>query len=69
MKFSNRLKASFVPSCMLFVDLTTGCTNSESSAEKFLFVDWGGTNTDARIKANIEPFEEETGIEVTVVIP
>lgn len=69
MKFSNRLKAGFVSSCMLFAALTTGCTNSENSAGELVFVDWGGANTDARIKANIEPFEEETGIEVTVVTP
>ena len=31
--------------------------------------DWGGTNTDARIEANVKPFEEATGIEVTVVTP
>lgn len=35
----------------------------------FSFVDWGGTNTDARIEKNIKPFEEKTGIKVTVVTP
>lgn len=29
----------------------------------------GGTNTDARIEKNIKPFEEKTGIKVTVVTP
>ena len=38
-------------------------------AGQLVFVDWGGTNTDARIKGNIEPFEKETGIKVTVVTP
>lgn len=69
MKFSNRLKAGFVVGCMMLTVCATGCSNSENSAGQLVFVDWGGSNTDARIKANIEPFEEATGIEVTVVTP
>jgi len=45
-------------------------TDSESGdTGKLVFVDWGGTNTDARIASAVEPFEELTGIEVTVVTP
>ncbi len=40
-----------------------------SDAGELVFVDWGGTNTDARIEKNIKPFEEKTGIKVTVVTP
>ena len=42
---------------------------SSGSAGELVFVDWGGTNTDARIEAIVKPFEEETGIKVTVVTP
>ena len=56
--------------------LTTGCGDDKASqdtstadAGKLVFVDWGGTNTDARVKQNIIPFEKETGIKVTVVTP
>ena len=56
--------------------LTTGCGDDKDSqdtstaeAGKLVFVDWGGTNTDARVKQNIIPFEKETGIKVTVVTP
>lgn len=46
---------------------STGGTSS--SGGNLVFVDWGGTNTDARVEAIVEPFEEETGINVTVVTP
>lgn len=49
-------------------DSASGSSASGESGE-LVVVDWGGTNTDARIAAIIEPFEEETGIEVTVVTP
>ena len=50
---------------------SSGSTSSQgsSSAGKLVVVDWGGTNTDARTEAIIEPFEKETGIDVTVVTP
>ncbi len=44
-------------------------SSSSGSAGELVFVDWGGTNTDARIEAIVKPFEEETGIKVTVVTP
>lgn len=44
-------------------------SSSSSSAGSLTVVDWGGTNTDARIEGIITPFEEETGIDVTVVTP
>lgn len=44
-------------------------TATTSSAGSLVVVDWGGTNTDARIEGIIDPFEEETGIDVTVVTP
>lgn len=48
---------------------TSGEKTSDSSAGSLVFVDWGGTNTDARIEAIVEPFKKETGIDVTVVTP
>ena len=53
--------------CML-----SGCGNSSGKSthkNKLVFVDWGGTNTDARIEANIKPFEEAYDCDVTVVTP
>ena len=47
---------------------TAGATETKD-AGSLVFVDWGGTNTDARIAQNIKPFEEQTGIKVTVVTP
>lgn len=44
-------------------------SGSSGSSGELVFVDWGGTNTDARIDAIVKPFEEETGIHVTVVTP
>lgn len=41
----------------------------QKNAGSLVFVDWGGTNTDARIEKNIKPFEEKTGIKVTVITP
>ncbi|OON92062.1 MAG: hypothetical protein ATN34_01260 [Epulopiscium sp. Nele67-Bin002] len=49
-----------------------GCganSNSNTAAGQIVVVDWGGANTDARITANFNAFEEETGIQVTVVTP
>jgi putative spermidine/putrescine transport system substrate-binding protein len=42
---------------------------ASAESDELVFVDWGGTNTDARIEKNIKPFEKETGIKVTVVTP
>lgn len=44
-------------------------SSAAKDAGSLVFVDWGGTNTDARIAKNIKPFEEKTGIKVTVVTP
>lgn len=48
-----------------------GSTSEAQSGNngELVFVDWGGSNTDARIEANVKPFEEEYGIKVTVVTP
>lgn len=50
---------------------TSGGSGSSStpSAGKLTVVDWGGANTQARIDGIITPFEEATGIDVTVVTP
>lgn len=49
---------------------TVGCGSNEAShTNKLVFVDWGGTNTDARVSANVKPFEEEFDCDVTVVTP
>jgi putative spermidine/putrescine transport system substrate-binding protein len=72
--------ASTVLIAALAAALTAGCgdkkeetvqaeAKSAQDAGQLVFVDWGGTNTDARVKQNIEPFEKETGIKVTVVTP
>lgn len=50
-------------------DSSAGGTGGDSNSGNLVFVDWGGTNTDARIEAIVEPFKEETGINVTVVTP
>ncbi len=42
---------------------------AKASAGQLVFVDWGGTNTDARVSENLKLFTKETGIEVTVVTP
>lgn len=53
------------------LSMAVGCGSGGETARtnKLVFVDWGGTNTDARIAANIEPFEEEYDCDVTVVTP
>lgn len=51
---------------------TEESTSSSSSSDEKLelvVVDWGGTNTDARISANFEAFEEAYNCEITVVTP
>lgn len=62
----------FLITAVITLSMCVGCGSggdSASHANKLVFVDWGGTNTDARIKANIEPFEEEYDCDVTVVTP
>lgn len=53
------------------VSMMSGCGGESASSHtnKLVFVDWGGTNTDARIEANVKPFEEEFDCDVTVVTP
>lgn len=76
------MKSKFVKTLLvssLVATIVTGCgddkDNNKSAdtqakdAGSLVFVDWGGTNTDARIEKNIKPFEEKTGIKVTVVTP
>ena len=61
---------TMILSAALVLTATVGCGSQESShANKLVFVDWGGTNTDARIAANVEPFEEKYDCDVTVVTP
>ena len=76
------MKSKFVKTLLvssLVATIATGCgddkDNNKSAdtqakdAGSLVFVDWGGTNTDARIEKNVKPFEEKTGIKVTVVTP
>ena len=64
-----------VTAMTLVSGIFTGCGNSGSGKEgssgngELVFVDWGGANTDARIASAVKPFEEQTGIKVTVVTP
>ncbi|MGN0915505.1 MAG: ABC transporter substrate-binding protein [Succinivibrio sp.] len=71
-KFTKTLLAASLLSTLAL----TGCGDDKSADSKaskdagaLVFVDWGGTNTDARVSENIKPFEELTGIKVTVVTP
>lgn len=71
-KFTKTLLAASLLSTLAL----TGCGDEENETSKtssdagsLVFVDWGGTNTDARISENIKPFEDLTGIKVTVVTP
>ncbi len=52
----------------------TGCGGSSSdeastSGRELVVVDWGGSNTDARIQANFSAFEEAYDCKITVVTP
>ena len=64
-----------VTAMTLVSGIFTGCGNSgsgkggSSGNGELVFVDWGGANTDARIASAVKPFEEQTGIKVTVVTP
>lgn len=55
----------------MLAGMLSGCGSSEEEASggSLVFVDWGGTNTDARLEANVSKFEEEYDIDVTVVTP
>lgn len=78
------MKSKFVKTLLfsalaMAMAVTSGCGDDKDSSKtadtqpkdngSLVFVDWGGTNTDARIEKNIKPFEEKTGIKVTVVTP
>ena len=76
------MKSKFVKTLLvssLVATIATGCGDDKDNNKSadtqakdtgsLVFVDWGGTNTDARIEKNIKPFEEKTGIKVTVVTP
>ena len=74
MKKYNKVKAFLLAVCMTGVTmLSCACGNSSSSSSaengSLVLVDWGGTNTDARIDAIVKPFEEQYGVDVTVVTP
>lgn len=69
--FGKKLFAFFMTGVMVTC-MFTGCAGKSSKSthkNKLVFVDWGGANTDARIAANIEPFEEEYDCDVTIVTP
>lgn len=69
--FSKRVISTLMASVML-TTMLGGCSQKSASSthkNKLVFVDWGGANTEARMKANIEPFEKEYDCEVTVVTP
>lgn len=57
--------ASMMAACM------TGCGKKEEKKDggKLVFVDWGGTNTDARLEAIVDKFAKEYDVDVTVVTP
>lgn len=63
------LVATIAPGCGDDKDNNKSADTQAKNAGSLVFVDWGGTNTDARIEKNIKPFEEKTGIKVTVVTP
>lgn len=57
--------------CLLSISMF-GCSKSAGKDYpngELVFVDWGGTNTDARIKSAVEPFQKQYGVKVTVVTP
>jgi putative spermidine/putrescine transport system substrate-binding protein len=57
-------------STIIALTACTGCGSSSSThTNKLVFVDWGGTNTEARTEANIKPFEDEFDCDVTIVTP
>lgn len=61
---------TMILTAIMVLTASVGCGSKEGShANKLVFVDWGGTNTDARIEANVKPFEEEYDCDVTVVTP
>lgn len=67
------IKCMVMAAVLAFSCVTAGCvgknTSSSKDSNKLVLVDWGGTNTDARVEAIVKPFEKETGIKVTVVTP
>ncbi len=63
------LIAVMAAACSDSKDNTAQSQETKKDAGQLVFVDWGGTNTDARVSQNIKPFEEQTGISVTVVTP
>lgn len=44
-------------------------SNASVSGGKLVFVDWGGTNTDARVEAIVDKFAEKYNVDVTIVTP
>ncbi len=63
------LLAAVTAACLLTACGGDDSSKADSGAGSLTFVDWGGTNTQARIDQNLKPFEEATGIKVTVVTP
>lgn len=70
-KLLSKRTGSLLMAGVMALSIFSGCSSKSGSSHtnKLVFVDWGGANTDARIKANIEPFEEEFDCDVTIVTP
>lgn len=70
-KLSSKRTGSLLLAGIMALSVFSGCSSKSGSSHtnKLVFVDWGGANTDARIKANIEPFEDEFDCDVTIVTP
>lgn len=58
---------------MLILFSFSGCGNSSKTSgnddKQLVVVDWGGAYSDARKKANYEPFEKKYGVKIVVVNP
>lgn len=65
-------KVAAISTCVaMMATCMTGCEKKEEkkSGGNLVFVDWGGTNTDARLEAIVNKFAEKYDVEVTVVTP
>lgn len=50
-------------------DAAASTAQSDGSGGELVFVDWGGTNTDARLEAIVDKFADQYNVDVTVVTP
>lgn len=65
-------KAIVLTTCAaMMIGCMTGCGKKEEAKNggKLVFVDWGGSNTDARLEAIVDKFAKEYDVDVTVVTP